>query len=82
MIGCMTTMIAELREALVAAGAPEKQAEAAAAAVAGAGETATKADLAALETRMAWRDARMVRWVTVLVLGANALLFAALRLTG
>jgi len=28
------------------------------------------------------QGARMVRWVTVLVLGANALLFAALRLTG
>ena len=35
----------------------------------------TKADLAV-------RDARLVRWVTALVLSANALLFAALRLTG
>jgi len=42
----MTRMIAELRRALVAAGAPEEQADAAAAAVAGAGEAATKADLA------------------------------------
>jgi len=34
---------------------------------------ATKADLAALESRLA-------QWGTALVLGANALLFAALRL--
>jgi len=71
----MTQMIAELRRALVEAGASEPTADAAAAAVAGAGEVATKADLVALEVRL-------VRWGTVLVLGANALLFAALRLTG
>jgi len=75
-------MIAELREALVEAGASEERANAAAAAVAGAGDLATKADVrqivAASEARL---EARLVRWVTVLVLGANALLFAALRLT-
>jgi len=62
----MTTMIAELRQALVEAGASEPMADAAAAAVAGAGETATKADVAQLradvlaaqaagEARLTWR---------------------------
>jgi len=42
----MTQMIAELRQALVSAGAPEEQADAAAAAVVtGAGDLATKADV-------------------------------------
>jgi len=74
----MTQANIELLNALKSAGADEGLAEAAARSVAASGEVATKADLAALETRL-------VRWVTVLVLGAvlgaNALLFAALRLT-
>jgi len=37
--------------------------------------------LAELRAELAERDAKLVRWVTALVLGANALLFAALRLT-
>ncbi|MDD9823871.1 MAG: hypothetical protein OXU43_01625 [Gammaproteobacteria bacterium] len=40
-----------------------------------AGEGATKADLASLESRL-------IRWVTALVLATNGLLFAALRFTG
>jgi len=57
-------MIAELRRALVEAGASEPTADAAAAAVAGAGEVATKADLAALEARLqAWMQARLLAYL-------------------
>lgn len=52
----MTHMIAELRRALVDAGASEAMADAAAQAVAAPPEQmATKADLAALEARLTWR---------------------------
>ncbi|MDD9817602.1 MAG: integrase [Gammaproteobacteria bacterium] len=52
----MTQMIAELRQALVEAGASEAMADAAAQAVAVPPEQmATKADLAALEARLTWR---------------------------
>jgi len=52
----MTQMIAELRRALVEAGASEAMADAAAQAVAVPPEQmATKADLAALEARLTWR---------------------------
>jgi len=65
----MTQMIAELRRALVSAGAPEEQAEAAAQAVASVGDVATKADLATLEARLTWR-----------LVGAVAVILAALAL--
>ena len=63
----MTQMIAELRQALVSAGAPEEQAAAAAASVAPAGDLATKADVLAavaasearVEARMAAGEARL-----------------------
>jgi len=92
----MTQANIELLEALEVAGVPKEKARAAAASVAAAGEVATKADLreglaelrgdlreglAELRAELAERDAKLVRWVTALVLGANALLFAALRLT-
>jgi len=81
----MTQANIELLEALEVAGVPKEKARAAAASVAAAGEAATKADLreglAELRADLAERDAKLVRWVTVLVLGANAVLFAALRLT-
>jgi len=80
-------MIAELRQALVEAGASEPTADAAAAAVAGAGEVATKADLAELrgalregharlEARIAAGEARLT-WRLV---GAAAVILAALAL--
>jgi len=44
-------------------------------------QEAVAASEARLDARMAGGEARLVRWVTVLVLGANAVLFAVLRLT-
>jgi len=80
----MTQMIAELRQALVSAGAPEKEAGAAAAAVAPAGDLATKADMrqivqaceARLEARIAASEARL----TWRLAGAVAVVLAALAL--
>ena len=65
----------ELLSALREAGASEESAQAAAQSVSAAGEGATKADLASLESRL-------IRWVTALVPATNGLLFAALRFTG
>jgi len=69
-------MIAELRRALVEAGASEPTADAAAAAVASVGEVATKADLAALKVDLAALEARLT-WRLV---GAVAVILAALAL--
>ncbi|MDD9863379.1 MAG: hypothetical protein OXU54_02210 [Gammaproteobacteria bacterium] len=71
----MTQANMELLNALREAGASEESAQAAAQSVSAAGEGATKADLASLESRL-------IRWVTALVLATNGLLFAALRFTG
>ena len=65
----MTQMIAELRRALVEAGASEESADAAAQAVASAGDAATRAELATLEARLTWR-----------LVGAVAVILAALAL--
>jgi len=72
----MTQMIAELRQALVEAGASEERADAASAGdlatkadvrqIVAASEAAAKADLAALEVRLTWR-----------LVGAVAVLLAA-----
>jgi len=76
----MTRMIAELRQARGAAGAPEEQADAAAA-VAGADEAATKADLAVLRSDLAelkaWLGGRILAAVGV-VAAIQALAVAVL----
>ena len=77
----MTQANIELLHALREAGASEEAAEAAARSVAGAGDRGDLATKADVHAAVSASEARLVRWGTVLVLGANALLFAALRLT-
>jgi len=79
-IGGMTQMIAELRQALVAAGAPEEQADAAAASVAGTGEAATKADLADLRGDLREGQAQLEARLTWRLVGVAAVILAALAL--
>jgi len=74
-------MIAELRQALVEAGASESTANAAAAAVAGAGETATKADLAELRGELREGQARLeARMLAYLVPVYALLAYLAVRI--
>ncbi len=71
-------------ESLAAAGIAEPHAKAIAGTMRDAVTegVATKSDIARLETDLAAMEARMTWRVVGLVAGANALLFAALRLTG
>ena len=77
----MTPANIELLEALAEAGASEEKARAAAVSVAGAGETATKADLARLETQLAASEARLggrILTAVGVVVAAQALAVAVL----